>query len=282
MIGYQPAMTRLQTRRSLLAVVAIISLTWVSSGPVAGQAAGALTGFESVGYVFELDGEPVSDAEVYQSRGAGAFLILSSALPAPVLLRLREARVETVHLLKVDKKSDGTINLLPTPTLDILGGFRVTPEGTGITFDLQGRQAVIKEKAPLLGSKNLQALASYSPEYVRTADAYASSGPILDKLRTEGRNVRVVVYFGSWCAFCQQMVPRMMKVAEELAESKIKVEFYGLPRSITTDREANRLGISGVPTGVVFVDGREAGRISGNSWKVPELAINNILVNQGS
>jgi hypothetical protein len=30
---------------------------------------------------------------------------------------------------------------------------------------------------------------------------------------------------------------------------------------------------------VVFIDGKEAGRISGNGWRVPELSINNLLIN---
>jgi hypothetical protein len=38
------------------------------------------------------------------------------------------------------------------------------------------------------------------------------------------------------------------------------------------------MGIKSVPTGVVFLGGREVGRISGNGWKIPELAINNVLV----
>ncbi|MEE8278863.1 MAG: thioredoxin family protein [Thermoanaerobaculia bacterium] len=269
--------------RAWLAIAAVVALCGLSADPLVGQAAGgALSGFRPVGYQFELDGETVADAAIYQSRAAGAFLILSSALPSPVLLRLREARVETVHLLKVDQKADGTIDLLPGPTLDSLGGFRVTADRRGITFDLAGRQAVMREKAPLLGAQDLEGLVSHSPDYRRTAEAYAPSGPILNKLRAEERGVKVSVYFGSWCPFCQQMVPRIMKVAEELAGSNIKVEFYGLPRAISSDREASRLGIRGVPTAVVFVDGQEVGRISGQSWKVPELAINNILVNQGS
>jgi thiol-disulfide isomerase/thioredoxin len=264
----------------LPALAAALILGAVTANPAVGQPApGSLTGFEQVGFVLELDEQRVADAEIYQSRSAGAYLILSSVLQTPVLLRAREARVESVHVLKINKKTDGSIDLLPGASLEVLGGFRVTADRTGVAFDVGGRQAVMKEKPPLLGAQDLEGMRSYSPVYLRTAEAYVPSGPILEKLRNEQRDVRISVFFGTWCPFCQQMVPRMMRVAGELGDSKIRVDFYGLPRGISSDQEARRLEIHGVPTGIVFVDGKEVGRISGNSWKVPELALNSILVN---
>jgi hypothetical protein len=57
----------------------------------------------------------------------------------------------------------------------------------------------------------------------------------------------------------------------------VRFEYYGLPRRITEDAEARAMNISGVPTGIVYRDGREVGRISGNSWRTPEQAILEIL-----
>jgi hypothetical protein len=33
-----------------------------------------------------------------------------------------------------------------------------------------------------------------------------------------------------------------------------------------------------VPTGIVYVDGKEVGRIVGGEWQMPELAIKNVLI----
>ncbi len=120
----------------------------------------------------------------------------------------------------------------------------------------------------------------YSADYVRAAAAYSPSRPILERLRSESRAVTVEVYFGSWCPFCQQVLPRIMRVGEELAGSNIRVDYYGLPRGFGSDPKASALKITGVPTGVVFIGGREAGRITGNAWKIPELSLNKILVTQ--
>jgi len=108
------------------------------------------------------------------------------------------------------------------------------------------------------------------------------SEAIVSKLSEQSSDVQITVYFGSWCGACKQMVPRIMKVAEQLAGSKINFDFYGLPRGITGDPEASRIDIHAVPTGVIYLDGKEIGRIEGSGWRVPELAINNILINPSS
>jgi hypothetical protein len=78
------------------------------------------------------------------------------------------------------------------------------------------------------------------------------------------------------------MVPRIMKVAEQLEGSRFSFDFYGLPPGITSDPEATRVDIHAVPTGVIYLGGKEIGRIEGSGWRVPELALNNLLVNPSS
>jgi thiol-disulfide isomerase/thioredoxin len=259
-----------------------LALVGLLVAPAWGQVApgGALTDFQPVTYRFEVGGRPLADAEVYQSRSTGSMLILASDLEAPVLIKLREGRVETVNLMKVDKKPDGSVTLLQNPTLAPLGSYRLTSDRTGVGFDLNGEEAVLREKPHLLGNQKLESMQAYSLEYVRGAEAYAPSSPVLTKLRSQTEDVQVLVFFGSWCAACKQMVPRIMKVDEQLDGSKIRINYYGLPQgdAFKADPTASSMGISSVPTGVVFLSGKEIGRISGNGWKIPELAINNVLV----
>ncbi len=266
--------------REMRIAAGLLAAVLLAAAPAPAQEAARL--FEPQAFVLELDGRAVGDAEVFQSRAAGALLVLSAQLPVPVLVRLREGQVETVAASDVGRNGDGTVALLASGPGQPRGSYRQTDDGEGIAFEIDGRRAVVREKPPLLGAQDLGGMEDYSPEYVRTAAAYSPSGPILERLRSQGQDVRVVVYFGTWCPFCQQMVPRMMRVAQELAGSKVQFDFYGLPRGISSDPEARRAGISGVPTGVVYVGRREVGRISGNSWKIPELAINRVLTGPAS
>jgi hypothetical protein len=57
----------------------------------------------------------------------------------------------------------------------------------------------------------------------------------------------------------------------------VRFEFYGLPTQFGNEPEAKRMGIDGVPTGVVYRGNQEIGRIAGGDWSIPELAIKKIL-----
>lgn len=247
------------------------------------QVAIGIPDFEAAGYVFLLDGNQDESAEIFQSRSSGSILVLSSSVQAPLLVRVRDAEVVTVDLMKVNRRPDGTVELLPNAALAPQGSFQVTPDRTGIQFSVGSQTGELREKPPLLGKQDIAGLEAHSPQYRTEAQEYRPSDPILNKLRQESRQIQVTVYFGSWCGYCQEMLPRIIRVAEALAGSKVRFDFYGLPPGVSSDPEAGRMGITGVPTGVVFVDGREVGRISGGSWKVPELAVNNLLIqNQSS
>lgn len=277
---------RCRTRCNLgrFAVIMILALVAClgSSSMLLAQAAFSINDFEPVGYMAKLDGKTLADGEVFQSRAAGAFLILASDLPAPVMVKVRDGQVQTVDLMKVVRREDGTVELLPNATLTSLGAFKVAADRSGIEFNIDGQPAMLLEKPPLVGFQSIAELGEHSPEYVRSAASYTPSDPIVNKLKSQSGEVKVQVFFGSWCGACKQMVPRIMKVAEQLEGSNVKFDFYGLPRGFAGDKEATRYKIEAVPTGVILLDGKEIGRVSGAGWKVPELAINNLLVSPSS
>jgi len=231
-------------------------------------------------FVFLVAGQEDPEAEVYQSQAAGAYLVISSEVESPLLVEARSAAVATVNLMKVDRQPNGSINLLTGATLAPQGKFTIA--GDGINFTAEGRSIELRNKPWLLGAQDLAGMQAYSRDYRDGASAYQYSEPVVGQLRTESRSVEVKVFFGSWCPHCQEVLPRVLRVAEELQGSKVRVSFHGLPQGpgFNDDPEVKRLDIELVPTGVVFVDGREVGRISGSGWKIPELAIKNAI--QGS
>lgn len=265
--------------RGLRTAITLAALAGGLLSPSVVAAQGATADFTPADYVVKVDGKAL-DAEVWQSRIAGHLLILSDQLGSPVRLVLREARAETVQFMKVDKRQDGGLTVLPDAAERDLGSFKVSPGGAGVTFSIDGKTVELGQKPALLGDQDLSGMKEYSRDYELRAEQYRPSRAFIDKLRAEGRPVRVEVYFGSWCPYCQEMVPRMMRVAEELEGSKIEVDFYGLPQgeAFSRDPRAKALDITGVPTGVVFIGDEEIGRIKANGWKIPELTLNGMLV----
>ena len=141
-----------------------------------------------------------------------------------------------------------------------------------------GRPARLKERPPLLGLHPGSDLTRYDPGYAFRSQRYSPSAPVMRAVR-EGATqpVRVRIFFGSWCPFCQQKVPMAIRLARELQGSKVKIDFYGLPHGFANDPQAQRYGVKSVPTGIVFLNGKEVGRISADGWAAPENTLRNLV-----
>ena len=115
------------------------------------------------------------------------------------------------------------------------------------------------EKPPLLGKRSGEDLKNYNPEYGRTAEAHPIGVELVQELGGQQTPVEVRIYFGTWCPYCSRSVPKVLKLEDELGESVIRFAYYGLPKNLGSTPEAKILGITAVPTGIVYRDGREIG-----------------------
>jgi len=265
----------LRALRSCAALAALLVL--LPAGPAVGQLQPpAYRDLELNGdFQMMVNGEKVPAAEIYATRTPPAILILSSALPAPVMVIPGIRRVETINLMKLAKRPDGSIDVLPQATLKPQGSFDMEDED--LVFMVEGQRVRLAPKPPLLGFHPAADLKQYSPLYVKRAEAYNPDSATLGLLKKESQPVEVRVFFGSWCPTCQRMVPNAVRLSDELAGSKIRFQFYGLPHGFKGEPEATKYGVEAVPTAIVFVDGQEAGRIEGNRWLQPEVALRDIL-----
>lgn len=264
---------------ALLVLAAALGAAWPAAAQLASPQYSGLV--LDGAFQVQVDGELVKEAKVYRSNRPPVFLIMNAGLPAPVLLLPGQGRVETVKIMKLAKRPDGTIDILPGATLAPQGSFQ--PRGQqSVEFTVGDREVVLGPKPPLLGMQGARDLKEYSASYAERAESYQPDPSAVTYLEQQPKNVRVLVFFGSWCPLCGQTVPHVMALAEELGDdSNVEFEFYGLPRGFGDEPKAKEHGIEAVPTGIVFVDGREAGRVQGNRWLRPEAAIRNILRGEG-
>ena len=233
-----------------------------------------LRGFQRSGIrVLVVNGQEDKRAEIYLNENIPAYLILPSAL-SPILLTPRAGKIETVSLAKVVRQKDGSVDLLADAVLTPQGGFKV--EGDKVTFTSEGKPAVLAPNPPLLGLKTSADLKAHQPEYARKAQAYTPDPAALQALKKIARPVNVRVFFGSWCPFCREHVPLLLKVEDQLGPSKIHFEYYGMPHDFD-DIEVKRLNIKTVPTAVLTVGGREIGRMEAADWDVPEASLVKLL-----
>jgi thiol-disulfide isomerase/thioredoxin len=155
-------------------------------------------------------------------------------------------------------------------------------QGENVTFSVQSKQASLNPKPPLVGLKKNADLKTHNPEYARTAKGYSPNSQALAALKKETKPVVVRIFFGSWCPHCRQHVPFILRLEDELKATnpKIKFEYVGLPRSMDTP-EAKKFNIREVPTGLVFIGGKEVGRIRRDDWNAPEVQLSKLVKGGG-
>lgn len=228
-------------------------------------------------FILEVNGEVDKAAEIYVQQRLPAYLVLPSKSSTPVLLVPRTKQVQAVHILKITKRDDGYLDLSPDAVYASKGQFDL--RGTDLVYAVDGVSYTLKDKPTLLGLQIASDLKEYSDNYRSLSEAYEPSADAMSKLEAESREVLVRVFFGSWCPFCQRYVPRVVRIADELkgTDSSVAIDFYGLPKQFSADATTRTMRIESVPTGVVFIDGKEAGRIRSEDWQSPEKAIVKIL-----
>lgn len=260
-------------RLTVLALMAAISLAAPDARAQGVPSASPLRGFQpSSDYSLVVGGKLAPAAEIYLSEKIAALLILTSKLPSPVMLTPRTGRVESINLMKVSRQKDGSIDLFADAVAAPVGQFVM--EGKNITFTFQKEKVSLIPRPPLLGLKKNADLKSYLPEYVRVASGYTPNAAAVADLRKRSSPATVRVFFGSWCPHCRQHVPPLLKVEDEVRNPRIQFEYYGLPPSLK-DPEAQKAGVRSVPTGIVYVNGKEVGRI--DNWNNPEVALDRLL-----
>lgn len=225
-------------------------------------------------YVLRVDNQPAPEAKLYVAEKGDAYLVLSSRLAAPVLLDVPSKRVSTLGAAPA-ARADGSLVVGAATALTPQGSFQV--EGEAPAFTVAGVHARLEPAPPLLGEQTAAALRRHDPGYGRRAAAYQPDAAALGRLAAASGPVRLRVYFGSWCPICAQSVPRLLKVIDSLKQPPYVVEFYGLPQDREADPEPKRMDLHSLPTAIVYRQGREVGRITGDQWRQPEVALRTVL-----
>ncbi len=228
-----------------------------------------LSSLQAVGDGKKLDGE-----FFFSTTAKGSLLFVSDPLNFYLIISPREKKVFEVS--KNDLIKEGDVYHIKAETVLKESGM-VVENGDSLLIDLGDRKFFIKEKDPLLGFFSTDELLKKNKEYKYKASLYKFSTTLVEELKKFNKNVEVLVFFGSWCPFCARMMPKILRVAKELEGSRINFKFYGLPKNISGDAIAKKYGVTGVPTGLVIVEGDIIGRIQGRDWRIPELAIKKYL-----
>jgi thiol-disulfide isomerase/thioredoxin len=255
-------------------VVFLLLLAGVFLAPPASGNPAHWRGFYETGqYEFFLGDKAVDGAKIYHSDPAAAYLVVTSKLDYAVLILPRTRCVESVKPDEMSQRDDGGYDISKGTVPCSLGRFRI--EGPNILFTVGDQAASLRPKPPLLGGYLRDGVIAHSPQYLRASKAYTPDPKAIEALKKSNKRARIQIFFGSWCSFCQRFIPHALRVEEELADTDFSFEYFGLapPPAFYVDDIATQMGVKKLPTGIIFIDDHEVGRVIGTEWVNPEQSL---------
>ncbi|REK01005.1 MAG: thioredoxin [Acidobacteria bacterium] len=228
------------------------------------------------GYVLSRDGKPVPDVRFFRSAAAGSVLVAAAPIEGVVELVPRGRSMRIYPSSDFVPGDEGIWNRKPSAQPTKSGDFEIV--GQLPRFQHDGAAYSMSIKPPLLGPTTQKDIVAYDPTWGTRAKLYEPFAQHLNPLFQVEEPVVVKVFFGSWCNHCQDMVPKIFKLEQQLVGTPIRFEYHGLPLDIQKDELAKQFEISGqLPFGVIYVDGEEKQRVQGLSWRFPDMALNQAL-----
>lgn len=227
-------------------------------------------------YVFQAGETVDARASVFFSQRAASYLVRGSPLGSPLLVRTGTQSVETFPESGILCRDDGGCDLRADIETKTLG--RLVVEGSDMVIRVPGLEAKLTPARPLKGWLKAATVLAHMPEYARDAKAHVPDETCLPRLKASRGDIRVFVYFGTWCPTCTVLMGRILRLEQELKKAtglRIQFDYYALPPSPNTwtDPEAVARDIDRIPSGLVYVDAQYAGRITGYEWSRPEAAL---------
>ncbi|MDE2924308.1 MAG: thioredoxin family protein [Acidobacteriota bacterium] len=236
-----------------------------------------LSGFLPIDdYILEVDGQTDSGARLYLSQRAASMLILSDSLGEPILLWARSMAVDRLQSSDLLASGPG-YDVVAEPDKSYIGD--AIPDQTTIVLPIEGRDVKVLPRPPLIGDRTLGELLEHSPGYRAGMDAFQPNAAAMAALR-DAQPARVRVFFGTWCGVCKQVLPNLLEVNAGLEGTQLTFEYYGLasPPGGWEDPEVTGSEVTGLPTAIIYRDGREVGRFGGaNDFAQPAQVLQALL-----
>ena len=216
-------------------------------------------------------------AEIYIAKSVASVLVISEKLQKPVLIVAGEKEATALEEGAVIPAPDRPDARLVDVSKTLGRPLVLKIVGRDLSFIAGGKRVVVQPLDPILGDVNVEDLLARIPELRRAKQAYTPRTGQMRLLAKLQRHLRLLVFMGSWCPHCEQLVPRLLKVAEDLPGRPLEIALHLVPRSMSGDLLARQYRVGAVPTVLIIEDGKEIARLEGEDLKRPEAGLTRVL-----
>jgi thiol-disulfide isomerase/thioredoxin len=228
---------------------------------------------ENAQFGVEVAGAIDISAQVFRPTNNQPFMILTSEkLSSPVLVDLANKRVFSLPSSAVQHVEGGFLKTSGIPEGKDVGGYAV--KGGTTTFKVHGKPVSMRIRQTLVGDTPPEMILAHSPDYRLRMQAYTPKKRSIDALKSYTKDTEVVVLFATWCSTCKHLVPKVMRVFNDVNNSRFKVRYIGI--AMGGNEPASALARHGhdYPAVILYQRGKEIDRIIGD----PPGALEDILV----
>ena len=220
--------------------------------------------YRNYDYGVEVDGLWKPDVGLFQVVGKPYMLVYGVGIEPAYVISIKPQEVRPVQSSEITAKTDMEVVLAESSFLDTSPRPWGIDGRAGIVF-FGGNQRIRVTRVPaLVGETTLETLFTQNPLYRRGMDRYTpKQGPIA-RLKQVSSPIRIEVWFGSWCAHCQRVVPRFLKVMQAAGNPNLEIVYPGVPRDFGNYEPATEKRVKGLPTFILMRDGKEFTRIRGS------------------
>lgn len=254
----------------MIRFVPLTALATLLSLPLVAGAAPVLLGTTGQFQVLSK-GAVDTSAKLYRSlTPPWQFLVDTPVFPRPVLITTGPTGARLIDRARItaDPADPEHVRVDTGGSMDDI--LSVSFDGPNLVVDRNGLTIALAPSPPILGDRTLDQIAEALPEYRRSAGAYTPDKAAIEKLKHLDQPAELLVFFGSWCSHCEQVVPRLVRVLQDAKGSPLRVTFHGVPPGGERDRLADEMQITGLPTGILKRDGKELTRMVDEAWDAPE------------
>ena len=133
-------------------------------------------------------------------------------------------------------------------------------------------------RPPLIGPISLANLLADRADYREAARRYEPDAISMKTIHSYGKEIVLDIFFGSWCSHCQMYMPKILRVARDADNPRLKVDLIGVPRNFGGEKGPwSNKGITTIPVIIVRKDGKEITRLSTHEGALPEVELAQIL-----
>ena len=265
-----------------------IALTLVATGLASASAIGAATSHApdlicraNYDYCVEVDGKYPQDARFFQSDSRGKFVVQMPSNNDGVLIDLASKKVTNLPPELVTRDAAPGVmrvkNSIPagSPSSDLVVDGPVLRFQTG---SVKVRVLKVLDRPPVIGPVELNDLINDRMEYREAMRLYEPDKASLDSLKQSRKPVEIEAYFATWCGHCKIYMPRLLRVLQDGANPKIKVNLVGVPKNFgNVEGPWKAKSLQNIPTIIVHADGREITRLGTHEGARPEIELAGII-----